>query len=275
MILQEFIQKYDGKGIDFDGSFGNQCMDLYRQYVKEVLSFPQSPPVPSAKNVWTTYLQDYFEKVENTPSGVPRSGDVVIWGDGIGEHGHIAIYVEGNAKKFKSFDQNFPVGTLCHIQEHTYKAVLGWLVPKEQNTPINMIPKWFETLLQEKGLNIGNESEIRSVFDKAKKYDDETTALKEQVKSISEALADRAGEVSVLTEKNQRLTDEATEAKDQLGKARSERDTADWKAKQANIKVKTLEEEVKYWKVQVKDFQENTPLMSYPRLERFLSLFRF
>src|SRR3990167_5788394 len=35
MTLQEFIAKYDGKGIDWDNAYGFQCMDLYRQYTRQ------------------------------------------------------------------------------------------------------------------------------------------------------------------------------------------------------------------------------------------------
>lgn len=87
MTLQEFIKRYSGKGVDFDGSYGYQCMDLYRQYVKDVLQAPQSPPA-NAKDVWSNYRSDVFERIENTPAGVPEAGDVIIWGNKLD---HMAI----------------------------------------------------------------------------------------------------------------------------------------------------------------------------------------
>jgi len=130
MTFGEFVDKYTGKGIDYDGKYGNQCMDLYRQYVKEVLNFPQSPPVTGAKDVWDTYLKDKYDRIDNTPTGVPQKGDVIVWGTVMGEYGHIAIFDNGNTSTFTSFDQNFPIGSLCHLQKHDYKGVLGWLRPK-------------------------------------------------------------------------------------------------------------------------------------------------
>ena len=41
MTLSEFVKKYDGKQVDFDGVFGSQCTDLFRQYVKEVLNISE------------------------------------------------------------------------------------------------------------------------------------------------------------------------------------------------------------------------------------------
>lgn len=130
MTTDEFVSKYNGKTIDFDGVFGGQCVDLYRQFVKEVLGFPQSPPVTGAYQVWDTYLGQYFDRIDNTPSGTPQKGDILIWGQSVGKYGHIAVYLEGNTSSFKSFDQNWPVGTNCHIQSHNYNGLLGWLTPR-------------------------------------------------------------------------------------------------------------------------------------------------
>lgn len=129
MTFDDFIKKYDGQGIDFDGSYGFQCVDLYRQYCKESLGFPQSPPVEGAKDIWNTYLKDKFTATENTPTGIPTKGDIIIWGTGLGKYGHVSVFIDGTASKFNSFDQNYPTGSKCHIQSHTYKGVLGWLTP--------------------------------------------------------------------------------------------------------------------------------------------------
>ena len=137
MNLNEFISKYDGKGIDFDGAWGDQCVDLFRQYVKEVLRVPQSPPVIGAKHIWDSYLPEHFSRIDNTLRGVPKKGDVVIWGVDFGEFGHVAIFIEGTTRSFKSFDQNYPLGSKCHIQSHKYTGVLGWLSFKTKELTIN------------------------------------------------------------------------------------------------------------------------------------------
>jgi len=240
-MLDDFIKKWDGKGIDFDGAFSTQCVDLYRQYVKEVLGYPQSPPVAGAKDIWDAYLPEYFKRIENTPNGVPDKGDIVIFGTTLGKFGHVSIFVEGNATKFISFDQNYPSGSLCHLQGHTYSGVIGWLKPIQKNLEL---PTWFATLLQEKGLSLDREGEFRAFWEKAVKYDDEVRELKQQVISANEALADRAREVSMLTENNQKLSDKATEMEELYNTTRSDRDTATWEKEKLEIKVKSLEEEV-------------------------------
>lgn len=124
MTLKEFITKWDGKLCDYDGAYGAQCVDLYRQYCKEVLEVPQSPPVIGAKDIWDNYVKELVA-FNNTPEGIPVEGDIVIWGSGT--YGHVAIFIEGDVNRFISFDQNYPDGTSCHKQVHSYSGVLGWL----------------------------------------------------------------------------------------------------------------------------------------------------
>jgi hypothetical protein len=131
MTLEEFIKKYTGKYIDWDGVYGAQCVDLYRFYCKEVLEVPQSPPIPGAADIWNNYLTAYFDKITNTPEGVPTKGDVMIWSKNTGGgYGHVAIFYDGTVSKFRSFDQNWPTGSPCQLVSHYYKNVLGWLRPK-------------------------------------------------------------------------------------------------------------------------------------------------
>lgn len=133
MTLGEFFDKYEGKYVDFDGEWGAQCVDIVRQYIKEVLEFPQPPPVIGAADLWESYLADFFEQVPNTPTGVPKAGDIIIWNRKLGNgYGHVAIASgTGNTAGFTSFDQNYPLGTPCHFQDHNYSSVTGWLHPKE------------------------------------------------------------------------------------------------------------------------------------------------
>lgn len=130
MTFEQFIIKWHGLPVDYDGHWGNQCVDLYRMYVDNVLGYPQSPGVIGAADIWTTYLPAFYERIPNTPTGVPLAGDIVIWSRAYGPFGHVAIFHIGNVTKFISLDQNQPLGTVTHLQHHNYKSVLGWLHPK-------------------------------------------------------------------------------------------------------------------------------------------------
>jgi hypothetical protein len=136
MTFQEFLDKWNGQPVDFDGHYGNQCVDLYRKYCEEVLKIPQSPPVAYASQIWDTYLKEFFTAILNTPEGIPTYGDIMIWE---GDPGHVSLFIEGTTGSFRSFDVNWPkegytdsngnfIGTgVCHVQGHTYSNVLGWL----------------------------------------------------------------------------------------------------------------------------------------------------
>lgn len=130
MTLNDFVKKYDGKCVDWDSHYGFQCVDLYRQYVKEVLDLPQTPPVVGAKDIWTSDLTN-FEKITNTPDGFPLPGDVMIWGAKYGPFGHVAICTAADVNTFTCFSQNDPVGSPCVIKTYkNWSYLLGWLRAK-------------------------------------------------------------------------------------------------------------------------------------------------
>lgn len=136
MTLQEFIEAYTGKPIDTDGVYPNQCMDLMHWYVYSVLNLRDLTILshPSAYQVFTDFEKNigkqYFIKITNTPDNVPLPGDIIVFGQQVGQYGHVSIFVSGDVNNFKSFDSNWPVGSLPHIQDHKYtEGVLGWLHP--------------------------------------------------------------------------------------------------------------------------------------------------
>jgi hypothetical protein len=138
MSFDEFIAKYKEKCIDFDGCYGNQCVDLIRQYIKEVLNQPQPRGVVGAKDFWTNYesdpnLNQYFDKIPNTPSGVPSKGDIIVWGYTYGSYGHIAIVNWANVNQFQALTQNDPIGSLTILKNYSYNHILGWFSPKGDN----------------------------------------------------------------------------------------------------------------------------------------------
>lgn len=131
MNTDSFIQKWQGRGIDFDGYYGDQCMDLIRQYHVEVLGITDGRTLSaqSAKFVYTNFdnlhNHDRFTRIPHAQGVIPQKGDIVVFGNG--EHGHIAIVVDADVSGFSSFDQNFPTGAKCQIVKHTYDGVLGYL----------------------------------------------------------------------------------------------------------------------------------------------------
>ena len=267
---QQFFNEHNGTFLEVnDPTNKYQCMDLAYGWC-DYLGIPRDAIRHLyAYQVYTSPSQitkDHFGLITNSPEGVPEVGDLVVFSKLLGVAGHISISNgTGDTKSFESFDQNFGTPKSCRIVKHDYKAVLGWLRPK--NKPTTNMPNWFDNFLQENNLTLNDEGKIREIFDKGKRYNDETNALKEQVKSANEALADRAREVSLLTETNQKLNDRVVEAEEGLNTTRAERDTTAWNAEKLEIQNKTLLEENEALK-------EKNPLMGYGWFTRLFSLFR-
>lgn len=62
MNLIAFVNTYCRKKVDFDGAYGAQCVDLFRQYCKDVLGLPHTGAVEGAKDLWLKYDNLPLEK---------------------------------------------------------------------------------------------------------------------------------------------------------------------------------------------------------------------
>ncbi len=163
ITFDEFITKWTDKPVDFDGVYPNQCMDLAHQYVYDVLGITDKSVIARAwaALVYTQFQWDtYFTKIANSPTGVPSKGDIVIWEEALNYdasvghgYGHIAIFISGDVNNFKSFDANWPVGSLPHVQDHNYNHVLGWLNPKAFEAMANITQKELNQILADRDRN--------------------------------------------------------------------------------------------------------------------------
>lgn len=149
MTLDDFRFKWNGKGIDFDGAFGNQCMDLMHQYVVDCLGIADGRVLAAsaAKDVYLNFNnifgREYFSIIANTPTNVPQKGDIVFWGTAVGPYGHVAVCLSADIRSIVSFDQNWNGHKYCETVTHddNYIGVLGWLRKKPSNpipVPTNM-----------------------------------------------------------------------------------------------------------------------------------------
>lgn len=98
MDLMEFVNKYHGKRVDFDGAFGAQCVDLFRQYCKDVLRAGHTGAVEGAKDLFLKYADlpsecKYFDRISKE-NGNPAIGDVLVYGATVSnKYGHVAICI--------------------------------------------------------------------------------------------------------------------------------------------------------------------------------------
>lgn len=106
MTLTQFINKYVGQKVDFDGKFGAQCVDLYRVYCRDVLNVPQSPGVEGAKDIINN--PGFLAVTKDSNLADYSRGDILIWGaTKTNKYGHVAILVSVyNTKYFIVLEQD-------------------------------------------------------------------------------------------------------------------------------------------------------------------------
>lgn len=112
MTYKAFIQKYNGKKVDFDGAFGAQCVDLFRQFCADVLSIPHTGAVEGAKDLFLNYEKMpkeklHFSRVRETKSAKYRAGDVAVWNaTATNRYGHVALVVAPFGDSLVVFEQD-------------------------------------------------------------------------------------------------------------------------------------------------------------------------
>lgn len=149
MTLNEFVKKHADKPVDFDGAYGAQCVDLARQYFKEVWGFSQQPEgVVGAQDFFIKHFERPIQKklcdITEYHAGVnePPAGAVVIFKSSPNnKYGHIGICVEAGPTRINVFEQN-GINNEQAVKEGRpqkgasvgmwgYERLLGWLTPRQ------------------------------------------------------------------------------------------------------------------------------------------------
>lgn len=136
--INAFIRKYNGKYVeDGDSSNPYECADLASRWRRDN-KWPEWPP--SVMNMTDFYKKGdgrNYKWIKNTPNGVPRVGDFIVFANG-----HIAIVTSANVWKVSVFQQNAPrqtthnrngvisrLGSPCNLATYNYllPRCLGWL----------------------------------------------------------------------------------------------------------------------------------------------------
>ena len=140
----DFIKEVNGKSFDFDKVAGIQCVDLLKKYLKECFNLNVPNGFGNAIDYYNDYnnkklLTNNFERIPNTPSFIPKKGDIMVWNEKRGKGaGHVAICTgEGDIKNFYSYDLNWNGSKSVKKVKHDYKNVLGVLRYKKKEAPKN------------------------------------------------------------------------------------------------------------------------------------------
>jgi hypothetical protein len=106
------------------------------------------------------------------------------------------------------------------------------------------LPDWFKTLLQERGLSLDREGEFRDFWEKAIKYDKDITDLREQIKRLNEIVGPKFTEVSMLTEKVEKLEGEKEDLRKALNEANKAKDEFEYQLRLANITLERIQKDL-------------------------------
>lgn len=156
--FNQWKQTVLGVGLDVDGAFGKQCVDV-------VLSWGQAcfpgvhwsvlfPSVPAAKDMFASYNPAYFDRVANDHANVnqlPPQGAVAIFDGYDAAHrpeGYTSNFTnpEGHTGVVDHADQRFvylvqqdgsQAGAVTELVQRSWKYTpcLGWLIPKSNAAP--------------------------------------------------------------------------------------------------------------------------------------------
>lgn len=148
--LQDFIAKYNGQREMFDNeSYRGECTQIVKRWAQA-----NGWPIPNSNGTnkaadYRNFLNGYVF-IANTIEGKPEPGDIVVWDKLVaGGYGHVAIYVGGDLMRLDVFEQNWPKGTPCHLQQNSYSNVAGWLhptTPAKVDVPIVEAPQATQTI---------------------------------------------------------------------------------------------------------------------------------
>jgi len=133
MTVKEFVQKYSGCKVDFDGAFGAQCVDLFRQYCKDVLGIGHTGSVDGAKDLFLKYdvlakEKKAFFRIKEQLGTYYKQGDVLVWNaTKTNQYGHVAILLAEMSGDLIVFEQNGFTQDGAKIVLRTKENLLGAL----------------------------------------------------------------------------------------------------------------------------------------------------
>lgn len=134
MTVSEFAVKYNGKTVDFDGAYGAQCVDLFRQYCHDVVECPHTGSVDGARELWFRFgdnrEKEFFVRLNALQA---RLGDVLIEdATATNKWGHVSIILAVENERALVMQQNgISQGNGVELGIRSLKGALGILRPTQ------------------------------------------------------------------------------------------------------------------------------------------------
>lgn len=132
----EFVNKHINTKVDYDGYYGAQCVDLFRQYVKELYGITNLEALGDggAKDIYLRYDEfpnekKHFIKLDAEKHSFAQSGDIAIWNSTeTNEYGHVAIVLDDQVQNILVFEQNGFTQEGAKLKIRSKQNLLGYLM---------------------------------------------------------------------------------------------------------------------------------------------------
>lgn len=151
--ILEWLASAEGVGMNPDGHYGLQCVDLVDQYAQDIFGVPWSQcvgGVSGARQLLDVAPDAYWTRTDNSPDPnvVPSKGDVVVFaGSAINEWGHTAVVDSADASGMWVLQQDGFAAPLIWADGNWYSGkpahrawlgyfsngtgpISGWLTPR-------------------------------------------------------------------------------------------------------------------------------------------------
>lgn len=135
MTLIQFTERYINTRVDYDKKYGSQCVDLFRQYCKDVLEIPHTGSVEGACELANNYAgmpleRKYFHLIKKPY----MFGDVVVWDKtSTNKYGHVAIFLGENPDGLIVLEQDGFKQNGCKLRLRSRNNIAGVLSPIDRS----------------------------------------------------------------------------------------------------------------------------------------------
>lgn len=157
----EYVKSVNG--VDVDGYYSKQCLDLTNHYFKNVIGLEGNTGADYAKNlIHNKYLLENCDLIENTLEFIPQKGDVFV---NCGyKYGHTGVCLgEGDINRFKVIDQNFDgkCSLLEGYRDYVSGTPLYFLRPHNQENIVEpIIEQPVEAPVVEDTIKVGDKVKV-------------------------------------------------------------------------------------------------------------------
>lgn len=134
-MIKQFYQNHKNDKIDFDGHHGYQCVDLFRQFIKEHIGELQPAPVYGASQFYSNYSKDeilkkYFSKMYLSSHSIEPNDIIIFPVSKTNPFGHIAIVYSVNNNDVQVVEQDGFTQQGVKIKVYKAKQFFQVLRPK-------------------------------------------------------------------------------------------------------------------------------------------------